>query len=164
MQPVLNSKTDAQGQFTFDYPALGAQPMLVRAIYRGVNFHQALPAGRNDVEVQVFDPSRDPRHQRGKSHCNFSTQRVDVIVGEEYSIKNNSQPPQAFSAQTAVLILPCGQSGSEAGRGSGAFGMPVVQTPIERGKSRFSVAYAFRPGDTVCAIPMSFLIPAIPRP
>ena len=27
MQPVLNSKTDAQGQFTFDYPSIGAQPM-----------------------------------------------------------------------------------------------------------------------------------------
>ena len=26
-------------------------------------------------------------------------------------------------------------------------GMPVVQAPIDRGKNRYSIAYAFRPGD-----------------
>src|SRR5579872_681390 len=61
MQPVLNSKTDAQGQFTFDYPSIGAQPMLIRAVYKGINFHQPLPPGRNDVQVDVYDPSRDPK-------------------------------------------------------------------------------------------------------
>ena len=48
MQPVANSKTDAQGQFSFDNPAVGTQPMLVRAIYKGINFHQPLPPGRSD--------------------------------------------------------------------------------------------------------------------
>ena len=47
MQPVGNSKTDAQGQFTFDNPSVGAQPMLVRAVYKGINFHTPLPPGRS---------------------------------------------------------------------------------------------------------------------
>src|SRR4030088_1434456 len=55
MQPVANSKTDAQGQFTFDNPSLGAQPMLVRAVYKEINFHQPVPPGRNDVEVSVYE-------------------------------------------------------------------------------------------------------------
>ncbi|MGH8102185.1 MAG: carboxypeptidase-like regulatory domain-containing protein, partial [Chthoniobacterales bacterium] len=61
MQPVLNTKTDAQGQFTFDFPAIGQQPMLIRAVYRGVMFHEPLPPGQNDLQVEVFDPSRDPK-------------------------------------------------------------------------------------------------------
>src|ERR1700726_4068392 len=61
MQPVANSQTDAQGQFTFDNPSLGAQPMLVRAVYKGINFHQPVPPGRTDVEVNIFEPSKDPK-------------------------------------------------------------------------------------------------------
>ena len=45
MQPVANTQSNAQGQFTFDNPGLGAQPMLVRAVYRGINFHQPVPPG-----------------------------------------------------------------------------------------------------------------------
>ena len=61
MQPVANTKTDAQGQFTFDNPILGTQPMLVRAVFHGVNFHQPVPPGKNDVEVEVFDPTQDAK-------------------------------------------------------------------------------------------------------
>src|SRR3979490_3120517 len=61
MQPVANSKTDAHGQFSFDNPSLGAQPMLVRAVYKGINFHQPVPPGRSDVEVSIFEPSKDPK-------------------------------------------------------------------------------------------------------
>ena len=51
MQPVANTKTDASGQFSFDNPSLGAQPMLVRAVYQGVNFHQPVPPGKNEIQV-----------------------------------------------------------------------------------------------------------------
>ena len=51
MQPVANSKADAQGQFTFDNPFLGAQPMLIRAVFHGVNFHKPVPPGKTEVEV-----------------------------------------------------------------------------------------------------------------
>src|SRR5947208_6671471 len=61
MQPVANSKTDAQGQFSFDNPTLGAQPMLVRAVYKGINFHQPVPPGTSNVEVSIFEPSKDPK-------------------------------------------------------------------------------------------------------
>src|SRR5436305_6177720 len=61
MQPVANSKTDAQGRFSFSNPSLGAQPMLVRAVYKGINFHEPVPPGRSDVEVSIFEPSKDPK-------------------------------------------------------------------------------------------------------
>src|SRR5258707_10647576 len=53
MQPVANTKTDSAGRFTFENPNIGGQPMLIRAVYKGVNFHQPLPPGKDAVTVDV---------------------------------------------------------------------------------------------------------------
>src|SRR6266481_3425630 len=97
MQPVANTKTDAQGQFSFDNASLGAQPMLVRAVYKGVNFHQPVPPGRSDVEVSIFEPTKDPKTISVASRIVFfQPNGANLTVAEEYSIQNNSQPPQAY--------------------------------------------------------------------
>lgn len=149
MQPVLNSKTDAQGQFTFDYPSIGAQPMLVRAVYRGINFHQALPPGRNDIQVDVFEPSRDPKTIKVETHfVVFQPNGSTLEIGEEYAIKNESQPAQAYFRPDGNFdfTIPDGANLKQIAA-QGPSGMPVVQAPIDRGKNKYSVAYAFRPGE-----------------
>jgi hypothetical protein len=149
MQPVLNSKTDAEGQFTFDYPAIGTQPMLVRAVYRGINFHQPLPPGRNELQVDVFEPSRDPKTISVGTHfVIFQPNGATLEVGEEYAIKNDSQPAQAYFRPDGnfEIALPDGASLKQIAA-QGPSGMPVVQAPIDRGKNKYSVAYAFRPGE-----------------
>jgi hypothetical protein len=149
MQPVLNSKTDAQGQFTFDYPSIGAQPMLIRAVYKGINFHQPLPPGRNDVQVDVYDPSRDPKTISVNTHfVIFQPNGANLEVGEEYAIKNESQPAQAYFRADGNFdfAIPDGASLKQIAA-QGPSGMPVVQAPIDRGKNKYSVAYAFRPGE-----------------
>lgn len=149
MQPVLNSKSDAKGQFTFDFPAIGTQPMLVRAVYKGVNFHQPLPPGRNDVEVEVFDPSSDPKTITVGTHfVVFQPNGANLIVGEEYSVKNDSTPAQAYFRADGdfEFALPEGATLKQVAA-QGPSGMPVVQAPIERGQNRYSIAFAFRPGE-----------------
>ena len=149
MQPVLNSKTDAQGQFTFDFPAIGTQPMLVRAVYRGINFHQPLPPGRNEIQVDVFEPSRDPKTISVGTHfVIFQPNGATLEVCEEYAIKNESQPAQAYFRPDGnfEIALPEGASLKQIAA-QGPSGMPVVQAPIDRGKNKYSVAYAFRPGE-----------------
>lgn len=149
MQPVLNSKTDAQGQFTFDYPSIGTQPMLVRAVYRGINFHQPLPPGQNQVQVEVFEPSKDPKTISVGTHfVIFQPNGITLEVGEEYAIKNDSQPAQAYFRADGNFdfAIPEGASLKQIAA-QGPSGMPVVQAPIDRGKNRYSVAYAFRPGE-----------------
>jgi hypothetical protein len=149
MQPVLNSKTDAQGQFTFDYPAIGTQPMLVRAVYRGINFHQPLPPGQNQVQVEVFEPSKDPKTISVGTHfVIFQPNGATLEVGEEYAIKNDSQPAQAYFRADGnfEFAIPEGASLKQIAA-QGPSGMPVVQAPIDRGKNKYSVAYAFRPGE-----------------
>jgi len=148
MQPVANTKTDAQGQFSFDNPALGAQPMLVRAVYKEINFHQPLPPGRTDVQIDVYEPSKDPKTiSVGTRIVFFQPNGEKLTVGEEYSIQNNSQPPQAFyrkegNFEFAVPEKAQLQQVAVAGPG----GMPVVQSPIDKSKGRYAIAYAFRPG------------------
>lgn len=150
MQPVVNSKTDAQGQFTFDHPSLGAQPMLVRAVYRGVNFHQPVPPGTNELQVEVFDPTQDAKTITVPSRVViFQPDGASLLVGEEYSIQNHSQPPLAyFRADGNFDFLLPDKADLQQVSAWGPSGMPVVQATIDRGKNRYAVAFAFRPGES----------------
>ena len=60
MQTVASTKTDAEGRYHFDNPAIGGGPMLIRAVYRGVFFHQPLTPGTTSVDVTVFEPTTNP--------------------------------------------------------------------------------------------------------
>lgn len=149
MQPVMNSKTDAQGQFIFDHPSVGAQPMLVRAVYKGINFHQPLPPGQTDIQMEVFEPSRDPKTITVPSHfVIFQPNGDTLLVGEEYAIKNESQPAQAYFRADGNFdfALPDGANLKQVAA-QGPAGMPVTQAPIDKGKNKYSVAFAFRPGE-----------------
>jgi hypothetical protein len=148
MQPVANSKTDGQGQFTFDNPSLGAQPMLVRAVYKGINFHQPVPPGRRDVEVSIFEPSKDPKTISVASRIVFfQPNDTNLTVAEEYSIQNNSQPPQAyFRADGNFEFVIPENAHLQQIAASGPTGMPVVQAPIAKTKGKYAIAYALRPG------------------
>jgi len=150
MQPVANSKTDAQGQFSFNNPSLGAQPMLVRAVYKGINFHQPVPPGRSDVEVSIFEPTKDPKTISVASRIVFfQPNGVNLTVAEEYSIQNNSQPPQAyFRADGNFEFVIPENAHLQQIAASGPTGMPVVQAPIDKSKGKFAIAYALRPGQS----------------
>jgi hypothetical protein len=150
MQPVANTKTDAQGHFTFDNPGIGTAPMLVRAVYNGINFHQPVPPNKTDVEVEVFEPSKDPKTIAIPSRVVFFQPSGEkLIVGEEYSVQNNSTPPQAyFRADGNFEFALPPQAKLDQVAASGPAGMPVVQAPIEKKDNHFAIAYAFRPGSS----------------
>src|SRR3981081_3899390 len=64
MQVVASTKTDAQGLYHIDNAAIGAGPMLIRAVYRGVFFHQPLTPGTSTVDVTIYEPHRNPHDLR----------------------------------------------------------------------------------------------------
>jgi hypothetical protein len=150
MQPVANSKTDAQGQFSFDNPSLGAQPMLVRAVFHGVNFHQPVPLGTSDIKVDVFDPTPDAKTIGVPSHIVvLQPNGSSLIVGEEYSIQNNSKPPQAyFRADGNFEFAVPDKAQLQQTAAWGPSGMPVVQATIDKNKNKYAIAFAFRPGES----------------
>src|SRR5271155_5808668 len=57
MQPVAKTTTDPDGHYKFDDPGLDAGPMLIRAVYRGVNYHEPATPDKTTVDVQVFEPT-----------------------------------------------------------------------------------------------------------
>jgi len=150
MTPVANTKTDQSGQFSFDNPDIGARPMLVRAIYKGVNFHQPLPPGKDAVSVDVFEPTSDPKTISVPSRVViFQPNGANLIVGEEYGVKNDSAPPQAYFRADGNFEVSLPENAElKQIAASGPSGMPVVQAPIDRGKSRYAIAFAFRPGES----------------
>jgi hypothetical protein len=149
MQEVAHSKSGAQGEFTFDHPGLGAQPMLVRAVYHGVNFNRAVPPGTSTTQVDIYEASKDAKTINVPSHVViFQPNGATLIVGEEYQIENKSQPPVAYfrSDGSFDFALP-ERSQLQQVAAAGPAGMPVVQLPIDKKNNRYSIAFAFRPGE-----------------
>src|SRR6202166_4675865 len=149
MQPVAHTQSDAKGQFTFDNAGLGAQPMLVRAVYRGINFHQPVPPGKSDVEVAVYEPTKDAKAIAVTTRVVFfQPNGTTLIVGEEYSLQNDTKPPQAYFRADGNFEFAVPENAQlQQVAASGPAGMPVVQAPIDKGKGHFAIAYAFRPGE-----------------
>ncbi len=149
MQEVAHSKSGAQGEFTFDNPAIGGQPMLVRAVYQGVNFHHALPPGSTTAQVDIYETSKDAKTINVPSHVViFKPNGATMIVGEEYQIENKSQPPMAFYKTDGSFDFALPEKGQlRQVTAAGPAGMPVVQVPINKRNNHYSIAFAFRPGD-----------------
>lgn len=149
MQPVSNARTNAQGEFTFDHPGIGAQPMLVRAVYRGVNFHQALPPGKSSIQVDVYDLSSDVKSILVPSHLViFQPNGSTLTVAEQFLVRNETKPPMAYFRADGNFQMNIPENATlRQIAASGPSGMPVVQAPIELGKNKYSIAFAFRPGD-----------------
>jgi hypothetical protein len=149
MQPVANTKTDASGQFSFDNPSLGAQPMLVRAVYQGVNFHQPVPPGKNEIQVDVFDTTQDVKTIDIPSHLVvLQPNGAILVVGEEYAVQNKSNPPLAFFRADGTFNFAIPENAQlKQAAAWGPSGMPVVQATIDKSKNRYAIAFAFRPGE-----------------
>jgi hypothetical protein len=149
MQEVAHSKSGAQGEFTFDHPGLGAQPMLVRAVYHGINFNHAVPPGTTTAQVDIYEPSKDLKTINVPSHVViFQPNGAALIVGEEYQIENKSKPPVAYFRSDGGFDFALPEKGKlQQVAASGPAGMPVMQVPIDKKNNHYSIAFAFRPGD-----------------
>jgi hypothetical protein len=150
MQELAHAKSGPEGEFTFDHPNLGAQPMLVRASYHGIHFNSAVPPGSSTVQVDIFEPSNDPKTIHVPSHVViFQPHDSTLIVGEEYQIENKSQPPYAYYRTEGSFDFALPQKGQlQQVAAAGPAGMPVVQLPIDKKNNRYSIAYPFRPGES----------------
>src|SRR5712664_1514948 len=149
MQEVAHSKSGVQGEFTFDHPGLGAQPMLVRAVYHGVRFNHALPPGSTTAQVDIYESSQDAKTINVPSHVViFQPNGAKMIVGEEYEIENKSQPPMAYyKAEGSFDFALPENSQLQQVAAAGPAGMPVAQLPIDKKNNHYSIAFAFRPGE-----------------
>jgi hypothetical protein len=159
MQPVATTKSDADGRYMFDRPELSGAPMLVRVPYRGVNYHEPVPPGALTADVQVFEPTQDPKTITVTQHAIvFEPKDSALLVGEEYSITNQTKPPVAYyrTDGTFEFHLPAGAQLNQVSAWS-ASKMPLVQGTIDKGKDTLAVAFPFRPGEN--GVRLSYQMP-----
>lgn len=158
MQEVAHAKSGAQGQFTFDHPGLGTQPMLVRASYGGVNFNTAVPPGSSSAQVDIYDASKDPKSINVPSHVVvLQPNGTSLLVGEEYQVENKTTPPVAFYRTDGSFNFIVPEKGELQNiSAAGSTGMPVTQLPIDKKKNHYAIAYAFRPGNTLIRLSYTF--------
>jgi len=151
MLELAKAKSGAQGEFSFDNPNVGGQPLLVQANYRGVRFNAAVPPGNNSATVQldIYEPSKDPKTIDVPSHfVIFQPNGATLKVAEEYQVENKSQPPHAYFRADGSFDFSLPEKGElQNVAASGPAGMPVTQLPIDKKNNRYSIAFAFRPGD-----------------
>ncbi len=159
MSVVASTKTDSDGRYHLDNPGIGQGPMLIRAVYRGVFFHQPLTPGTPTVDVTIYEPTTNPAAIEVPLRLLvFQPNGDKLMVGEEYSIQNNSNPPAAYFKQDGNFEFTIPQ-GAELDQVStfGPSGMPVRQGTIDKGKGRYSISYAFQPGQN--GVRISYIVP-----
>jgi hypothetical protein len=150
MALLASVKTDGQGQFTATNDAIGMGPVLVRATYQGVGFNAFLPPGRPQVDVEVFDVTKDPKTIVPASHVIIFQPRDGKLIGaEEYNVKNSSQPPVAYFRTEGNFEFAIPDKATlQNVTATGSLGMDVRQASIDKGKGLYAIAYAFHPGET----------------
>lgn len=159
MRELGSSKSDAQGRFTISNDAIGTAPVLVRATYHDVSYNTFAPPGRPEVEVEIYELSKDIKTVSIANHIIIFQPGNDKLIGaEEYIVRNASQPPQAYfrSEGNFEFVIP-EKATLQRVSTVNATGMSVQQASIDKGKGHIAIAYPFRPGDT--SIRLSYEMP-----
>jgi 5-hydroxyisourate hydrolase-like protein (transthyretin family) len=150
MAEVAATKSDAQGRFSVTKDAIGMGPILIRASYHDTSFNTFAPPGRPEVEVEVYEISKDPKTISVESHVViFEPQDGKLVGAEEYSVQNTSQPASAFFRTEGNFDFAIPEKGTLGPvTTTTSMGVAVPQASIDKGKGRYAIAYPFRPGQT----------------
>lgn len=156
MDAVANTQTDAQGRYRFEQPEIGTAPMLVRVIYQKTNYHQNVPPGRTTADIEIFEATATQKDLQVASRLLIVQPNGPILlVGEEYTVHNHSNPPATFAKEFEFRI-PEGAELSQVAAW-GPAGMPVVQGTTTKGKNHFGVPFPLRPGEN--GIRISYQLP-----
>jgi len=150
MVEVGSAKSDAQGQFTVTSDAIGMGPILIRATYKDNSFNTFLPPGRPEVDVDIYETSKDPKSITPDSHIIIFQPSGDKLIGaEEYHVQNNSNPPVAYFRTEGNFDFAIPEKATlQQVSTISSLGVAVPQASIDKGKGRYAIAYPFRPGET----------------
>ena len=163
MQPnaVADSKTDAQGGFTFTVPDPD-KTYLVRVVHQGVSYDQQASVGDN-LSISVFDAAPKVATITGSIEIVRVGTRVVanqklLHVSDLYELQNRSNPPMTQAgASTFDVYLPASakiDSVLAAGPSSNlqAFhekiGLMVPALPVSGEPGHYTVNFPLRPGAT----------------
>lgn len=159
MQAVATVKTDAAGHFTVSNSVLGTAPMLLRVPYKGILYHQPVTPNTPTVDVTVYEPTRDANSFAVTSRAIILQPKgSDLVIGEEYTIQNQTHPPVAFYLKEGSFRFEVPE-GAQVNQVSAwdSSGMPVIQGTIDKGHGVEAVDWPFRPGEN--GVRVSYQLP-----
>jgi len=159
MTELATVTSDAQGKFSVTKDTIGGAPILIRATFHDVSFNTFAPPGRPNIEVEIYDISKDAKIISVPSHVIiFEPQGGKLLGAEEYTVQNPSKPPVAYFRTDGNFdfAIP-GNAALNQVSTIAEMGMSVQQASIDKGKGKYAIAFAFRPGQT--SVRLSYDLP-----
>jgi hypothetical protein len=163
-QNLGSVKTDAQGKFLFtqDVQAgVGGGPLLLQAVYDGVQYNKTLPPGvpTQDVNIPVFQSSRSPGGAAVQQHffvLEPSPQGV-LQVNEGYVYQNDGKTTWNDPDRgTLQFELPAAAQGKVEVNVRAPGGLPIRRAPDPLGKpNQFKLDFPIKPGESTVELTWS---------
>jgi len=150
-------KAPRRGSSRFDHPGLGAQPMLVRAVYHGVNFKPRGSARHGAPRKWIFtnrqrdvkdDQRNFPRGDLSAERDDDDRRRKNIRSRTRRSLRWLSTKPRGSIFDFCVAGRRPAAAGGRQRRGPA--GMPGgTSLPIDKKKNRYSIAFCVSAGRLV---------------
>ena len=158
MEPVGNTKSDAEGRFRFERKVEG--PHLLQAAHDSITYSRMLRPGEpaTGLKLEVFDASPKPRGTKVTTHMILLEPGAsELSVNESVIYRNDGKLTWNNEAEgTLRLWLPAEAGGIVRVLASAPQGMPLdrparetkekgvrkVDFPVKPGETRFDISYA----------------------
>jgi len=154
MEPVTNTKTGAQGQFTISQDVAGPGPAMLRVEIDNVTYNHMLPPGTptTGITLDVFNASRQPQDVKISKHMLLfqPSSGGPMTVNETFLVDNSGKTTWVDPVNgTLRFYLPAAAQGKVEATAAAPDGMAV---PIPTSKTAASQIYAakfeIKPGET----------------
>lgn len=149
MEEVGNTKTDAQGKFSFKLDDAGS-PHLIRAIHQDVTYHRMAPPGTTTADVEVFDVAKKVEGVTLTADVmRLQTEDNQLETIRLFAVSNASNPPKTqMSEHNFEFYLPEGAKIVQS-MAQTAHGQPINSEALpQKERNRYAFAFPLRPGET----------------
>ncbi len=154
-QFIESVKTDADGKFviTKEIPAGGAGPLLLQAVYAGVQYNKTLPPGTptTGVEIPVYESSKQPGGAKVSQHVMLiEPNGTTMSVAESYMFLNDGKTAwNNPDTGTLQFTLPAAAEGKVEVNVLAPSGLPIRRAADPAGKpNTFKVDFPIKPGES----------------
>jgi hypothetical protein len=157
-QNLGSVKSDATGKFAFPQdvkPGQGGGPLLLQAVYSGVQYNLTIPPGQtqNGVVIPVYESSKNQGKAVVQQHMVLLEPASDgnLLVSETY-IYNNDSDSTWYDPDLGTMHfeLPAGADASKVEVNVLApGGLPIRRAPDPAGKpNQFKLDFPIKPGES----------------
>jgi hypothetical protein len=164
-QFIDSVKTDAQGKFqiTKEISGAGAGPLLLQAVYAGVQYNKMLPPGTptQGVDIPVFESSKRSGGTRISQHMILlePSPGGNLQVSESYVFNNDGKTTWNDPDNgTLQFALPAAANGKVEVNALAPGGLPIRKAPDPGSKpNTFKLDFPIKPGES--RVDMQWSIP-----